>query len=179
MDALQKLCNEYNIVIGAGLPINTLKGVNIGMIIFTPHCPRHVYSKQQLHADELPYFVEGEKQYIIEVGGEKVAPSICYESLQLTHSKNAKKLGATIYVASVAKSTEGINKANMHYPNIANRFLMPVLMSNCVGFCDNFQSAGCSSVWTKNGKKVAALDSSVEGLLTFDTNSENVISEIA
>ena len=55
---------------------------------------------------------------------------------------------------------------------------MPVLMSNCVGFCDNFLSVGNSSVWTKDGKLVGQLDDKTEGILIFDTETEEVIESI-
>ncbi len=85
------------------------------------------------------------------VDNKKIVPAICYESLQTEHSENAKEIGAEIYVASVAKSQNGINKAMTHYPAVAKKFSMPVLMANCVGFCDNFESVGQSSVLTKQG----------------------------
>lgn len=34
---------------------------------------------------------------------------------------------------------------------------MPVLMVNCVGFCDNFESVGGSGYWGVNGELVACL----------------------
>lgn len=52
---------------------------------------------------------------------------------------------------------------------------MPVLMSNCIGICDNFQSVGKSSVWTKQGNLVGQLDDEKEGILIFDTETEEII----
>ena len=48
-------------------------------------------------------------------------------------------------------------------------------MSNCVGFCDNFQSVGRSSVWTKQGRLAGQLDNKQEGILIFDTETEKII----
>jgi predicted amidohydrolase len=47
-------------------------------------------------------------------------------------------------------------------------------MSNCVGFFDNFQSVGKSSVWTKQGNLVGQLDDNQEGILIFDTETEEI-----
>jgi predicted amidohydrolase len=80
-------------------------------------------------------------------------------------------------VASVVKSKNGIDKAMIHYLEIAKKFSMPVLMSNCVGFCDNFQSVGKSSVWSKQGNLVGQLDDKLEGILIFDTETEEVIEQ--
>ena len=174
-DDFQTISETSKITIGIGVPTKTHSGIQISMIIFQPDRPRQTYSKQQLHADELPYFVNGEKQIILTVNNTNIAPAICYESLQIDHSENASKLGAEIYVASVAKSQNGINKAMTHYPTVAKKFAMTVLMSNCVGYCDNFESVGNSSVWTKEGLLLAQLDAKNEGLLTYDTETEEII----
>ena len=176
-DDFQKISNEKKITIGLGMPTITNSGIRISMIIFQPDTPRQTYSKQQLHSDEFPFFVNGEKQIILTVDNKQIAPAICYESLQITHSDNANKLGAEIYIASVAKSQNGIEKAMIHYPAVAKKFSMPVLMSNCVGYCDNFESVGKSSVWTKQGKLVGQLDDKLEGILIFDTETEDVIEQ--
>ena len=174
-DDLEEISNKNKITIGVGMPTKNKSGIKISMLIFQPGTPRQTYSKQQLHADELPYFVNGEKQIILTVGNKKIAPAICYESLQTGHSEIAHQLGAEIYVACVAKSQNGIDKALAHYPAVAKKFSMPVLMSNCVGYCDNFQSVGKTSVWTKQGNLVGQLDDKLEGILIFDTETEEVI----
>ncbi len=51
-------------------------------------------------------------------------------------------------------------------------------MSNSIGFCDNFISVGKSSVWTKDGKLISQLDDKTEGLLIYDTETEEVIKRI-
>jgi predicted amidohydrolase len=78
-------------------------------------------------------------------------------------------------LASVAKSENGVEKAFKHYPTIAKQYEMPVLMSNCVGFCDNFLSVGKSSIWTKKGNLIGQLDDKTEGILIFDTETEEII----
>jgi predicted amidohydrolase len=172
LDDFQEISNKNKITIGLGIPTKTNSGIKISMLIFQPDAPRQTYSKQQLHSDELPFFINGEKQIILTVNNKKIAPAICYESLQTDHSEIAYRLGAEIYVASVAKSQNGIDKAMTHYPEIAKKFSMPVLMSNCVGYCDNFQSVGKTSVWTKQGDLVGQLNDKLEGILIFDTETE-------
>lgn len=172
---IQNISNNNKITIGIGMPTKTNSGIQISMIIFQPDAPRQTYSKQQLHSDELNYFTQGEKQVILEVADTKIAPAICYESLQPDHSENASKLGAEIYVASVAKAQNGFDKAMTHYPAVAKQLSIPVLMANCVGFCDNFESVGKSSVWTKQGILAGQLDDKLEGIIIFDTETEKVI----
>lgn len=148
------------------------------MIIFEPNKPRQTYSKQQLHSDEFPYFENGVGQVVIKTDDTIIAPAICYESLQPTHAENAFKLGADVYLASVAKSANDIEKAFKYYPGLAEHYSMPVLMSNSVGFCDDFLSVGKSSVWTKEGELVGQLDDKTEGVLIYDTETEEVFVRI-
>ena len=176
-DDFQTISDTNKITIGLGIPTKTNSGIEISMIIFQPNRPRQTYSKQQLHSDEFPYFVNGEKQIILTVENKNIAPAICYESLQTDHSDNASKLGAEIYLTSVAKSQNGIDKAMTHYPAVAKKLSIPVLMSNCVGYCDNFESVGKSSVWTKQGNLVGQLDNRLEGIIIFDTETEKVVEQ--
>lgn len=62
-----------------------------------------------------------------------------------------------------------------HYPAVAKKYTMPVLMSNCVGYCDNFLSAGQSAVWNAKGELIAQLEADKKGIMIFDTETEEVI----
>lgn len=179
LDIFQQISDNNNIIIGLGLPTVTESQIRISMVIFVPNKPRQTYSKQQLHSDEYPYFENGVEQLIIKANDTLIAPAICYESLQPAHAEHAFNLGANVYAASVAKPAKGVEKAFAHYPVIAKQYAMPVLMANCVGFCDNFLSAGQSAVWTKEGKLVAHLDDKTEGVLIFDTETEALIEKTA
>lgn len=178
MNIFQQISNNNKIIIGIGLPTATESKIRISMVIFEANKPRQTYSKQQLHSDEFPYFENGVGQVIIKTNDKNIAPAICYESLQPIHSENAFKLGANVYIASVAKPAKGVEKAFVHYPRIAKQYAIPVLMSNCVGFCDNFLSVGKSSVWTKEGELVGQLDDKTEGILLFDTETEEIIKRV-
>jgi predicted amidohydrolase len=176
LDALPMLSHALNITIGVGLPTADGSGVRISMLIFQPHGARLVYSKQHLHADELPYFVAGDGQVTLPAADGVVAPAICYESLLDEHCAAAVALGATLYVASVAKSANGLAKADAHYPAIARRHSLPVLMANCVGPCDDFEAAGCSAVWNARGERIARLPATGEGALLLDTATAETLS---
>lgn len=173
-DAFQKISDLKNITIGIGVPTISQTGIRISIIIFQSKQPRILYSKQQLHEDEFPYFESGNEQILIN---QKIAPAICYESLQTDHAVKAVDEGAQIYIASVAKSKNGINKAYTHYPNVAKKLKMSVLMSNCVGECDNFVSAGSSAVWNKEGKLITHFNTEQEGIIIFNTETEKVIKQ--
>jgi len=174
LHVLQKLSNKLNIGIAAGLPVRTGEGICISLLIYQPGLPVLVYSKQMLHSDELPYFIPGQGQIIFSVKGNKIAPAICYESLQPEHAREAHRLGAGFYLASVAKSKQGIKKARLHYPDIARRYSMAVMMVNSIGYCDNFFSTGMSAIWDKYGVLSGQLDDIREGMIIYDTSTGEV-----
>lgn len=178
LDTFQQASNSKNITIGVGIPTKSDNGIQISMVVFRPHQERLTYSKQQLHEDEFPYFEKGNEQLIIEIENQKIIPAICYESLQTPHAEKATQLGGEIYLASVAKSQNGVEKGFKHYPQVAKKYAMPVLMANCIGECDNFVSVGFSTVWTKEGKLVGQLDNENEGIIIFNTKTEKIIKQI-
>jgi predicted amidohydrolase len=175
LDIFQQIADNQSIIIGVGAPTPSINGVLISMLIFQPQQARQIYSKQHLHSDELPYFVEGNKQVILSAENIQIALAICYESLLPPHSENAHRLGANLYLASVAKSANGVQKARKHYPLVAQKFGMWVLMVNCVGYYDNFLSTGTTSAWNSEGDLVGQLNEDSEGLMLIDLESESVI----
>lgn len=173
-DSFQEISDTNKIIIGAGMPTKSSSGIFISMIIFQPYQPRQTYSKQYLHEDELPYFINGQGQVFLTMENIKIAPAICYESLVPEHAANASKNGTAIYIASVAKSASGAEKAFKHFPEVANKYAMTVLMANAVGPCDNFESAGKTSIWNKKGLLLGQLNDTHEGILIIDTGTQEV-----
>lgn len=171
LNSLQTISDTADLMICAGLPIRSKDAPRIGMVILQPQAPRQLYCKRHLHSDELPYFTSGGEDVLIHLNGLKIAPAICYESLLLEHSEQAAKCGANLYLASVAKSAGGIEKASVHMPEVARKNSMAVLMCNAVGPSDNFISYGSSAVWDKNGRCLAQLKCDTEALLIFDSQT--------
>ncbi len=173
----QEISNTNEITIGIGMPTKSTDGIHISMLIFQPNTETTFYSKQMLHSDELPYFACGKNQTFLTINGVKIAIGICYETLQREHFLNAKNQNIDIYIASVAKPKGGIEKAHNYFPKIANEFNTPILMSNCVGQCDNFMSVGQSAVWNKKGDLIEQLDAKNQGLLIYNTETEQTEKE--
>jgi predicted amidohydrolase/ribosomal protein S18 acetylase RimI-like enzyme len=173
-DCFEDLAAQNEITIGVGMPTNTEDGINISLLIFQPNQKRITYSKQLLHTDELPFFKCGNRQVYVTIKNKKIAFGICYETLQEEHFRNAHKNGADIYIASVAKSQNGIDKTYAYFPTVAKTFQMPILMANAVGYCDNFLSIGQSAVWNEKGELVGQLDGQNQGFLIFDTELKSV-----
>jgi predicted amidohydrolase len=145
-DAFQQLADAHSLTIGIGAPTKSEAGTCISLIIFQPHKARQTYSKEYLHPDEEAFFVSGQR-FLGLIGPEaNIALAICYELSVPEHLANAGKNGAGIYLASVAKSSEGVEKATERLSAIARQKSMLVLMANCLGPCDNFTGAGQSAI---------------------------------
>lgn len=176
LDVFQEFSDANNITIAVGMPTKGINGILITMIIFQPQLPRQTYSKQHLHGDEIPFFINGSSQTFLSDGNDKIAPGICYETSLAPHWENAHKNKANIYVASVAKTAAGLERSGKAFPEMAKRYSMHVLLANCIGPSDNFVSAGRSAVWDNTGTLLAQLDDQQEGILIYDTANGNIIS---
>ena len=145
------------------------------MVLFQPHKARQTYSKKYLHPDEEEFFISGENSTALIDNKTNIALAICYELSVPEHSENAFKSGAEIYIASVAKSEIGVEKAIKTLSDIANKYSMTVLMSNCVGQCDDYECGGKTSIWNNKGLLVGQLNDTNEGILIIDTDTQELI----
>jgi len=168
---LQRMSDRYGIFLGVGVPIRVENGVQIGMVIFRPDEPRLVYAKQYLHADELPYFVPGREQLFLSMDDHKIAPAICFELSVPEHSVNAYSSRADIYLASVAKTAAGLEKAIRTLSGIACTYSMTVLLANSIGLCADGMCAGGSAVISDKGEVIAELFDDEEAMLIYDTGT--------
>lgn len=168
-DVFQKLSNEKQITIGVGVPTIAENGIHITMVLFEPNKPRQANSKMYLHEDEEPFFVSGENLHGLLINNMSIALAICYEISIPHHAENAHKTGAQLYVASVAKTVKGVEKAWIGLSEIAGKHGMTVLMSNSVGMCEDGLCGGRSAAWNNKGELLGQLNDTDEGILMLDT----------
>ena len=178
LDVFQEISDKNAVVIGVGLPTKENGNVHVSMIIFQPNKERITYSKQHLYPTEVSYFTPGQKQVFLNIGDSIVAPAICYELSIPEHSEMAHKNHANIYVASVLNSVNGVDGDILKLSNIAKKYRMTVFMANYVGESGGYQCAGKTSIWNSEGVLVGQLNDKSEGLLIFDTETNEVIDEI-
>ncbi|MEW6131298.1 MAG: carbon-nitrogen hydrolase family protein [Acidobacteriota bacterium] len=174
-DDFQNLSNTQHLTIAIGVPTKNHNGICISLVVFQPHQPGQTYSKKYLHVDEEPFFVSGQNSMDLIGNQSNIAFAICYEISVPEHAENAYKNGAEIYLASVAKTAEGVEKALTSLPDIAAKYSMTVMMANSVGHCDNFECAGTSAAWNNQGRLLAQLNDSDEGIIILDTDTQEVI----
>jgi predicted amidohydrolase len=174
-DDFQKISDGQEVTIGVGVPTKNNGHPSISMLIFQPHRPRQMYSKQYLHVDEEPFFMNGQNSAGLLGDKSNVALAICYELSVPEHAEKAVASGADIYVASVAKSASGVEQAVKRLSDIAQTYAMTVLMSNCIGPSEDFESAGQTAVWNNQGLLLDQLDDKHEGFIIFDTETQELI----
>jgi predicted amidohydrolase len=171
----QALSDAHQLTIGIGVPISQPGGISISIVLFQPYQSREVYSKKYLHPDEEPYFVPGRGTGAGLCTTKNIALAICHELSVPKHAENAFQSGAEIYLASVAKSAPGVQKASERLSKITRKYSMPTIMVNCTGPCDGFVGAGRSSVWNREGRLIGHLGAELPGLLMYDTNDDTCI----
>lgn len=175
IDCFQKFSDDWQVTIGVGAPLKNSSGINISMIIFQPRQERELYIKNYLHPDEEEFFTGGQEYNGSSIINSNIALAICYELSVPEHPAEALNKGAEIYLASAAKSIAGVQKAIETLSGIAKKYSMTVLFSNCVGYCDNFESGGKSSIWNNKGVLAGQLNDDDEGILILDTETQEVI----
>lgn len=168
LEVFQHASDRHGMLIALGVPTRYGPGVQISLVAFQPDQPIRSYAKQWLHADEQPFFLRGDRSMLLEVGGYRLAPAICFESMQPEHAQAMADLGAQVYLASVAKSAEGVQASLRHYPQIAHRHGMPVVMANAVGPVEGFVCAGGSAVWSSDGRMLCQAGADDEALVVYD-----------
>lgn len=179
LHSIQNVCNEMNAVAVAGVPLKTDSLPEITAFIFQPNQKIELYSKQFLHEDELPFFRPGKNHEFTILSNPKIALAICYELSIKEHSQNAFSAGAEIYLASVAKTGEGMVTASEHLKDIANRNSAFVLCSNSVGLQDGVVCGGGSAIWGPTGQLLAKLNFEEEGLLVLDTKTSETLTHLS
>jgi predicted amidohydrolase len=174
-DDFQKISNTNQITIGVGVPTKNTTGICISIVLFQPHKARQIYSKKYLHSDEEDFFISGQSSISLLGRKTNIALAICYELSVLEHAENAFKSGAEMYIASVAKSVDGVDNAIKRLSEIATKYSMTVLMSNCVGQAGGMECGGKTSIWNNKGLLIGQLDNTNEGIIIIDTETQAVI----
>ena len=175
LDEIQNLSDRNGITIGVGLPTKDESDVFVSMIIFQPHKERITYSKQYLYPPEEPIFKAGKNPLVLNFETEVVSPAICYEISNKAHCEFAKRNKATLYIASVLSSINGIDADMKKLSDIAKHNDLVTFMANYVGESGGYKCAGKSSVWDTTGELIGQLDCETEGILIYDTETKEIV----
>lgn len=173
--AFREMSAAHKITIGMGAPLQQAEGMTIGLLLFHPGKKTLVYEKQYLHADEEPFFIPGKSNTGIIGNEPRIALAICYELSVSAHAEAALQNEAQIYLASVAKTADGVAKAAERLADLARIHAITTMMVNSVGPCDGVTCAGQTAVWNSRGEMLLQLDASSEGLLLLDMATNEAI----
>jgi predicted amidohydrolase len=177
LEIFQTVSAKNNIILAVGAPLLLEEGTGIGMIIFERGKPRQVYFKHFLHDDELPYFVPG-PMFSGTVGTGVIRMAICYEVSVPDHQAATLANGGEVYLASVAKSVDGVPQALHTLSTIASQYGVVTMMANSTGHADDFKCGGMSSAWDRQGNLVGQLDATHEGILVVDIGGNTTTTKV-
>jgi predicted amidohydrolase len=164
---LQEISTMHNMSIIAGAPIKLNNKLYIGSFIIQPDSNTLVYTKQFLHeGEEVSFEPSFEYNPQVQLSNEKISVAICADINHAEHAAYAKAQGATLYVAGIFYSPEGIrergHKLLGQYAVIHN---MNVLMANYGAASYGLEAGGKSAYWDNQGNKIAEAEAIGENLL--------------
>ncbi len=176
LDCFQQLSDNHDIIIGVGLPTKSNNNLNISTIIFQPKTGTITYSKQYLYHTETEIFKPAINPLVIKTDSETIAPAICFELSNIEHHEFAVQNNATIYIASVLNSVNGVDDDLKKLSDIAKNNNMVTCMANFIGESGGYQCGGKSSVWNNKGELIQQLDDKKEGIIIYDTEKNTALS---
>ncbi len=179
MDSFKQFSRETGMAVAVGAPLKTSGNPLIAMLVFLPGRKPVVVGKRYLHPDEIAYFSPSEGSVGILDLAIKIAIAICYEISVVEHTAAVMEDDVALYLASVAKTADGVSASLSTLSEVARRYEVPVLMVNSVGTCEGKVAGGGSLVIDRTGRLLAQLDKAAEGLLIFDTDTQTVIKKMA
>ena len=170
LDVFSDLSTKLDIAIVIGIPLQSDQGCHISSIIFVPNRSRSIYVKQNLHeGEEISFQASYDYNPTVSLKEDRLAFAICSDIRQLTHPKTAAERGATLYLASLFYTRNGISEAHQQLGQYAEANNIKILMSNYCGHVWNLEAGGQSAYWSNDGKLAANLTQDSKGLLIVDT----------
>lgn len=165
---LDAFATRHGIAVCAGVPIATGDRPEIAALLFTPDAPRRVIRKAYLHVDEEAFFAPGSGQAVVLDMGQRIGIAICHDLNVDAHIEQAAGRRMAAYVASVAKTADGIASARRRLAGLASDYAIPALVVNCTGSCEGKAAGGGSLAIDRSGKVFAELDREQQAWLICD-----------
>ncbi|MEM8998599.1 MAG: carbon-nitrogen hydrolase family protein, partial [Acidobacteriota bacterium] len=168
---LRSFAEGTGIAVAVGAPLAAQDKPQIALLTFTPGGPPRVVGKRYLHEDETPFFAPSRSSAAVLHLAVPIGVAICYEISVATHTKALIDAGASVYLASVAKTLRGVVGARDTLSETARQHRVPALMVNSVGTCEGKKAGGGSMVIDREGRLVGRLGDTEEAVLFYDTES--------
>lgn len=109
LNQLKAISAEKQIIVVAGAPVLINNDLFIGSFIIKPDQSAAIYTKQFLHTGEELFFKSSfdYNPYVL-LDNEKIYFAICADTNEPFHAQNAAQNGATLYIAPICFSKEGL-----------------------------------------------------------------------
>lgn len=172
---IRRFASETGVAVAVGAPVRSDDPLaseekpRIVLLVFPPGRPPVVVEKRYLHEDEVPFFSSADAGPSVLDFAVPVGVAICYEITVAAHADALIGAGAAVYLASVAKTSEGVTAAHAALSETAKRHDVPALMVNSVGTCEGKPAGGGSLALDREGRLVCQLGDAEEAFLVYDT----------
>ncbi|WP_313901279.1 nitrilase-related carbon-nitrogen hydrolase [Mycobacterium sp. SMC-4] len=125
-----------------------------------------VYRKTFLSTDESRYFDAGGGPGVIAVDGWRVGMAICRDTGTEVHIQGTAAMNVDVYVCGVVHHERELSEQRRRGRSIALACRAPVVMSSFAGATGGgyVRTAGCSAIWSAEGRTLAQADASPGGL---------------
>jgi len=173
LQPLQVVADDRDLVIVAGGPMVSSKGLHIGALSLIPGCPTQTYLKQHLHEGEEISFVPGAGGEALRLGGHIIRVAICADITHPEHACAAAESGAGIYMASCFITPGGYSTDAGLLQGYARKHRMVVLLANYGAATSEWPSAGRSAIWSNDGTLLACGPTEGEAIVHASIEDSN------
>ncbi|WP_347900876.1 carbon-nitrogen hydrolase family protein [Pseudomonas purpurea] len=174
LQPLRDFAQEMGVTAVVGMPIRLSADspVLIGALVLAADGSLAVYTKQNLHAGEEVAFAAGTGGSMLTLGHDRISLAVCADFSHASHARNAAKMGADVYAASVLITEGGYAPDTALLQGYALEHSMAVLMANHGGVTGGWESAGRSAIWAPDGSLIVAAPGVGDALVVARRNRE-------
>jgi predicted amidohydrolase len=133
---------------------------------------RVAYRKSWVGGREAARFARGDGPTVLEVDGWRLGLSICRDTGAAQHTVGTAALGVDVYVAGLVHRPEELPEQEARAVVIARTCRAYVVFASFAGPTGDVfsETAGCSAIWSPDGRAVARTGRDVENAATATLN---------
>ena len=155
-------CAVAGVLAVVGAPIAEGADRFIAMLEVSATGARVAYRKMCLGGDEPQFFCAGDGAGVVEVDGWRVGIGVCKDTRMAVHLDAVRGAGVDLYVAGLVHHRHEAGELEVRARRIAAQMRVPVAFASAAGDTGSVypDAAGCSAIWDRDGRCVAACGSS-------------------
>ncbi|HYP77963.1 MAG TPA: carbon-nitrogen hydrolase family protein [Polyangiaceae bacterium] len=177
LDELRELALSLAMTLVVGAPTRSEEGLHIGAFIVSASGSLELYTKRRLGAfrpevnphgvvppAESSVFAAGVRDPLLSFAGHTAALAICADIGDPMHAVRAAARGADLLLASMFVIPADLATESTRLEGFARQHSLNVVFSNYGGPSGGLPAAGCSAIWSAQGKLLTELESSGAGI---------------